>query len=79
MATTLTAKQQYDEYRDDIARLMKLIQATLKTHAAEAKRDPKNWGYAGDLGHTRSQLIEALAFLRSEEPDEIEQTLEQNR
>ena len=75
MTTTKTAAQRYDEYSNDIALLIKLMQAELKAHAAEAKCDPENGVYAGDLGHTRSQLIEALAFLRIEEPDEVEQTL----
>lgn len=75
MPTTLTAKQQYDEYQEDIARLIGLVQAKLKRHATQAKREPTNWGYAGDLGHTRSQLVEAVAFLESEEPEAIEQTL----
>ena len=75
MATKQTARELYDERRQDIARVMDWIELELDKHKTNAKGDPKNWCYAGDLGHIREKLIETLAFLANNEPQEIEDLL----
>jgi hypothetical protein len=75
MATKQTARELYDERRQDIARVMDWIELELDKHKTNAKANPKDWGYAGDLGHVREKLIETLAFLSNNEPQEIEDLL----
>jgi hypothetical protein len=75
MATKQTASELYDERRQDIARVMDWIELELDKHKTNAKANPKDWGYAGDLGHVREKLIETLAFLSNNEPQEIEDLL----
>jgi len=75
MATKQTASELYDERRQDIARVMDWIELELDKHKTNAKANPKDWGYPGDLGHVREKLIETLAFLSNNEPQEIEDLL----
>jgi len=75
MATKQTARELYDERRQDIARVMDWIELELDKHKINAKANPKDWGYPGDLGHAREKLIETLAFLSNNEPQEIEDLL----
>ncbi len=60
---TLTAAQTYAQRRGEIARLLDVIQMELDAHAQRAAANPANWGFAGDLGKVRSDLIETLAFI----------------
>ena len=48
--------------RNDIARLMDVLQMELDKHAEAAKADPTNWGFTGDLGKVRSDLIDLVGF-----------------
>lgn len=61
--TKETAAQRYDARRNDIARLIDVLQMELDRHADEAKADPRNWGLAGDLDMVRSNLIDTVAFI----------------
>jgi len=79
MATKQTASELYDERRQDIARVMDWIELELDKHKTNAKANPKDWGYAGDLGHVREKLIQTLAFLSNNEPQEIEDLLSECR
>jgi len=75
MATKQTARELYDERRQDIARVMDWIELELDKHKTNAKANPADWGYPGDLGHVREKLIQTLAFLSNSEPEEIENLL----
>lgn len=75
MATKQTARELYDERCQDIARVMDWIELELDKHKTNAKVNPTDWGYAGDLGHVREKLIETLAFLSNNESQEIEDLL----
>ena len=75
MSTKQPASELYDERRQDIARVMDWIELELDKHKTNAKANPKDWGYPGDLGHVREKLIETLAFLSNNEPQEIEDLL----
>jgi hypothetical protein len=79
MASTPTASDQYDQHCQDIARVMDWIELELDKHKANAKANPKDWGYPGDLGHVREKLIETLAFLSNREPQDIENLLSECR
>ncbi len=74
-----TASELYNERREDIARVMDWIESELDTHRTNAQADPGNWCCAGDLGHVREKLIEALAFIANNEPQEIENLLSECR
>ena len=79
MTAKQTARELYDERREDIARVLDWIDLELDTHKTSAEANPKDWGYAGDLGHAREKLIETLAFLSNSETDEIENLLSECR
>ena len=69
------ARDAYQARTKDIARLIGLLQNELATHAQTAKANPKNWGYAGDLGKVRSDLIELVGFLSNTDREKVEQYL----
>ena len=75
MATKQTARELYDERRQDIARVMDWIELELDKHHTAAKASLGDWSNAGDLGHVREKLIETLAFLSNNEPEDIENLL----
>ncbi len=75
MATKRTASELYDQRREDVARVMDWIALELDRHQAAAKKEPRDFGYAGDLGHILEKLTQALAFLSNREPEEIEALL----
>jgi len=76
-----TARKTYEQHRQDIARVMDWIELELDKHRTNAKANPNDWGYAGDLGHVRQKLIETLAFLSDadDEGESIEQLLSECR
>ena len=79
MTAKQTARELYDERREDIARVLDWLDMELDRHRARAKANPKDYGYPGDLGHAREKLIETLAFLSNNEPQEIEDLLSECR
>lgn len=73
--TKPTAREQYDQHRQDIVRVLDWLDLELERHRTNAKGKPNDWGCPGDLGHVRQKLIEALAFLSGGETQEIEDLL----
>jgi len=67
-----TAAETYAARRNDIARLMDVMQMELDKHDAEQKADPKNWGHAGDLGKVLSDLINLVGFMSNMDPEHVE-------
>ena len=67
-----TAAEVYAARRNDIARLMDVLQMELDKHAVAAKADPRNWGFAGSLGKVRSDLIDLVGFLSNMDPEHVE-------
>lgn len=67
-----TAAETYAGRRNDIARLMDVLQMELDKHAEGAKADPRNWGFAGSLGKVRSDLIDLVGFLSNMDPEHVE-------
>ncbi len=70
-----TAAETYAARRNDIARLLDVLQMELDKHDERAKADPANWGLTGNLGKVRSDLIDMVAFLSSMEPGDVERFL----
>jgi hypothetical protein len=67
-----TAAETYATRRNDIARLMDVLQMELDKHAEAAKADPKNWGRTGDLGKVRSDLIDLVGFMSGMDRERVE-------
>ena len=56
MAKRQTAAEAYEANRHDIILLVDLLKAELDRHAKRAAAEPRNWGFAGDLGSVRRRL-----------------------
>jgi hypothetical protein len=67
-----TAAETYATRRNDIARLMDVLQMELDKHAEAATADPKNWGRTGDLGKVRSDLIDLVGFMSGMDREHVE-------
>ncbi len=67
-----TAAETYAARRNDIARLMDVLQMELDKHAEAAKADPRNWGFAGSLGKVRSDLIDLVGFMSGMDREQVE-------
>ncbi len=67
-----TAAETYAARRNDIARLLDVLQMELDKHDTEQKADPRNWGHAGDLGKVREDLINLAGFMSNMDPEHVE-------
>jgi hypothetical protein len=75
MSAKQTASELYAERREDLARLLDWLDLELGKHQAKAEAQPRDWGYAGDLGYVIEKLTQTLASLSSREPEDIENLL----
>ena len=66
-----TAAETYAARRNDVARLMDVLQMELDKHAEGAKADPRNWGFAGSLGKVREDLINLVGFMSNMDPEHV--------
>jgi hypothetical protein len=68
VASLLTSAQTADgEYKarvKDVLRLLKDIKKEVAVHQKQQVRDPKNWGYVGDMGHVYMELDSISRFLK---------------
>jgi hypothetical protein len=71
-----TAAEAYKARRSDVERLLDMLREEVAHHAEYAATEPRDWGFAGDLGHVRDLLVEALAFLAQQDRDDVERRLE---
>lgn len=67
-----TAAETYAAKRNDIARLLDVLDMELAKHAAAAKANPTNWGRTVDILKVRSDLIEMVGFLSGKDTPAIE-------
>jgi hypothetical protein len=74
-----TAAEAYAQHHKDITCVMLWLELELEKHSINAKGQPENWGYPGDLECVRKQLIDALASLSHSESKEIEDLLSNSR
>ena len=72
----LSAATVYRSRRIDVEKLLGMLDEEVAHHAEYAAKEPRDWGFAGDLGHVRDLLVEALAFLSQQDRDDIERRLE---
>jgi hypothetical protein len=71
-----TAAEAYKARRSDVERLLDMLREEVAHHAEYAAKEPRDWGFVGDLGHVRDLLVEALAFLAQQDRDDVERRLE---
>ena len=69
------AARMYAGRRRDIDYLVKRLRAELAEHARRARKDPANWGYAGDLGAFRGRLAELVGFITGLDADGVNKDL----
>ncbi|MGE3110142.1 MAG: hypothetical protein AB7G11_17575 [Phycisphaerales bacterium] len=70
--TEPTARETYTSRRSDIARLLDVLSMELDKHHEAAKAEPGDWGFAGDLGKVREDLITTVAFISNMGPEDVE-------
>lgn len=58
-----TAAEAYAARLGECNELVETLRYQLQVHAARQEADPKNWGFAGDLGYVIEQLSYVLASL----------------
>ena len=58
-----TADGSYKERRTQMDKDIKTLQAALKKMDAKQKKDPKNWGYTGNLGKIADDMEEIIRFV----------------
>jgi hypothetical protein len=73
--TKPTAIETYRQRREDIARLLDILDMELARFGERAEAEPKDWGFAGTMGHVRSELIDLVEHLSGIERERIEETL----
>jgi len=73
--TNKTASQAYANRRNDIARLMHVLEMELDAHAKRAALADTHWGYPGDLGRICEGLIELVMSMSGMERERIEDFL----
>lgn len=71
-----TAVEMYSARRNDIARLLDVLQMELDKHDERAKADPTNWGITGNLGKVRSDLIDLVGFMANMDRATVEEILD---
>ena len=75
-AANQTAAETYAARRNDIARLLDVLDMELANHDAGAKAAPGDWGFAGSLAKVRGDLINTVAFLSNMDPEAVETFLD---
>ena len=63
----MTAKQQYDQTRNEINSMLQQINELLNEKDKIAEKDANNWGHTGDLGYIKEQLTDIVNFLNNNE------------
>lgn len=71
-----TAAETYAARRNDIARLLDVLEMELDKHDQQQKAEPGNWGLTGNLGKIRSDLVNLVGFMSNMDPEEVERFLE---
>jgi hypothetical protein len=69
------AEKAYTAARNDIARLIDVLQMELERH--DEKANPKTAAWAGNLQKVRSDLIDTVAFISGMEREEVERFLDE--
>jgi hypothetical protein len=81
MATKIaqTATEAYRDRMTDIHILMDLLKTELRLHERKAKADFRNWGFAGDAGHIKELLTDAVAFIGNKDAEDVNRLVDERR
>lgn len=60
-----TAAATYEGYAERCNQMITQIQQAMIAHQQAAAKDPKNWGYSGDLENVLPNLEDILHFLKA--------------
>lgn len=58
------ASKEYSDKVKEARKLMKNIDSIITKHSREQKKDPKDWGYVGDMGYIVELLNDASRFIK---------------
>ena len=58
------ADKMYKDRRKEIDGMVKTLQASLKKMDAKQKKEPTNYGYAGNLGNIIDDMKDMIQFLK---------------
>jgi len=64
---TRTASQAYAENMEKIRETLKKLKTGLRKHQREQAKDPRSYGYPGDLSYVADLLEQAARFICGEE------------
>ena len=73
--TKPTAIEAYRKHREDVARLLDILDMELERFGERAEAVPKDWGFAGSIAQVRSTLIDTVESISGIERSRIEETL----
>ena len=73
--TKPTAIEAYRKHREDVARLLDILDMELANLGERANADPRNHGFTGTIANVRRVLIDAVEGLSGIERARIEETL----
>jgi hypothetical protein len=66
-----TAAQTYAARRNDIARLLDVLQMHLDVNDREHAAAPADWALVGSLGKVREDLIAIVGFMSNMDPEHV--------
>ncbi len=70
-----TAAETYAARRNDIARLLDVLDMELERNDRRAKDQPDNWALVGNISQVRSDLTNMVAFISNMDRAEVERFL----
>jgi hypothetical protein len=73
--TKPTAIEAYRKSREDVARLLDILDMELTRFGERAEAAPTDWGFAGSMAQVRSTLTDAVESISGIERARIEETL----
>jgi len=73
--TKASAIETYRQRREDVARLLDILDMELTKLGERAEAKPNDWGFTGSMDHVRNTLIDLVEGLSGVERVYIEETL----
>ena len=64
-----SARLMYDSRKGDARKLLAMLSDAIDAHATEQSRDSTNWGFTGDLGRVRDDLVNLVASITGQTDD----------
>jgi hypothetical protein len=71
MTTKANAEAAYNDRIGQVSVLIGMLRESIKIHAEAFADDRANWGYVGDLGHVKSELVNLVASMTAQTPEAV--------